>query len=503
MRLATVVATLVVISTGPALAGGSVMARQAVKGTLVVVSPLDRAGYENYLAKMFPKYVLWTDPASPKSSVTLPPGMLAMTLFLLPSLPEPVLPDGSWEASLPVTMDDLNQKGVLIASRVIPTPGQNEGSVSFLIQAPNEQLLKSALEEALNYEHFPLTKPITREAADLRQMRTVACLPSSTPRELGAVGEAAEASLYSELVGVHAFQVVGREALPVSALGPMSAEQLRQVGNDIHAQAVAFAQIASGETVCKDHTEYKTTDRKSISDQRQAEWDDAVAKLRAAGKAVPRKGPVPDLVWAAPYLVRQYVTTVTGDLRLLEVASGRPLVTYSLDAKVEGDPDSEQPRTYDYRWYSIADTESRDSRDEQEYRVVFRTPEATQAIREKIIGFGKVLVARTILPTPSAGETAAAPGGEELRRDARVLEVDGRAIFIDLGRAAGVQLGDRFVAWGEKQLKDPETGDVIETIRARLAELKVVEVFDKTSRCELPEGTSPDALKAGMALAKG
>jgi hypothetical protein len=488
---------------GAAFAGGPVLTRQAAKGTLLVVSNLDRGDYEDFLARMLPQYVIWTTPMTPRDHVALPPGHLAMVLFLFTSLPEPVAMDGSWVDSLPVPTSDLNRPGIIIASKIVAVPGQGQPSVGMLIQTPNEQLLRITFEEALRYEHFPLKKPIIREVADLRHVRSIASLPTVAPSYLASVGSAAEYELYSELLRLRAFQVVGREAMPIAA-GPrlVSADRLQELGRELRVQAVALVQLEEAETICEEHTEFRKSKQKRVSAEKQKAYDDIVAKLMAEGKPLPRRGPKADLVWAAPYLVRRYTTRVTGAVRIIDTETGRDLVTHEIDGKLRGNEEDEGVRKFDYRWYKMDDIDDRDARNEDEYRVRLRDAAAIQVARDQVIGFGKLLAARAILPSPGDLDIPEPPPVEPREPVAKILEVVGNDVFINLGRKDGIQEGDAFVVWGEKQLKDPDTGRVIETIRAEIAGIRVKGVYERTSLCYISTRPSFGSLAPGMEVVR-
>ena len=482
----------------PAFAGGPVMPRQAPKGTLLVVSNLQRSDYEGLLTQLNPKFVEWVDLTTPRESIALPPAYVCMVLFLIRSEPGGLALHPSWRNEFPATEDVLARPDMIIASKLLPVKGDvDPWYVTMLIMAPTTKLLGACITEGMGLKDFPLKAPITHEVADLRQVQDLACLPSLADRAVAGVGNAAEAALYRSLIDLRAFQVVGREAMPVARHPDLSTvRQLQKLARDLKVQAVAFASIDTAETVCEEHTEFKRTNKTAASDDARKEFDAAKAKFEAQGRKVTKTGPDPDLVWAAPYQVRKYTTRVVGDVKILNGADGRALFVYKIDGSSQSQEDDEV-RSPDYHWYKSDDTYSSDNRHTKEYAVRLRATDAQEIARQEVSHVGETLAVRAMLSAPGEQVLPPVEPITSTQVTARIIALEEKLIYVDLGREGGAKVGEDFSAWEEKVLKDPATGRTIETVRRRGARFKVSEVFEKVSRCEILEQDPATKLQIG------
>lgn len=492
-----------VLVLAPAWAGGPVMPRQAVKGTLIVVSNLERADYEDFIAKLRPKYVIWVTPQTPRDSITMPPAGLAMVLFLLRSQPEGIRLDPSWTPDLPVPAGQLTYPATMIAATTIHPPGKPKPKppwyVTMVIMAPNDKLMSVTLKEAVVLRDFPLAKPVRHEVIDLRELKAIACLPSVAGSYLGPLGSAAEAALYRALIDLRSFRVVGREALPIaSAPAVMTIEQVRRIGQQLRVQALAFAELSEAESQCEEEIRYRTRHRSGVSAERQREFDELKERYDREGKTLKQKRPTADLTWAAPYRHREYTTSVAGLVKVVDVATGQPILTYPIDDSVSSEEEDEV-RSFDYRWH-YKDDVRRGSRSTDTYLCPLRTMDAIEICRSEVTSFGAFLGARAMLPIPGKDFVAEYPPVAGVDVVARVLSADGTDVFIDYGRERLAREEDTFSFWADKDLQDPDTGEVIETIKTRAIRLRVMDVYQKTSRCEIVQQSEEHALQVGMTL---
>ncbi len=499
--------TMMLAWVAPAVAGSSVMVRHSALGGLVLVTNAPAEGYAELVDRLKPTYLQIADPAAPKDALREMPDKLVFMLFVLKHGPEGLKIDPSWLADLPVTSGDLAERAnLMIAARLTPIPGSRAALCRMLLKAPTDRLLAGLIREALAMTgDFPVGKPIAHPVADLRAVRAIACLPSMAGR-LESLGTAAEAALYKTLVDLRAFQVVGREALPIVATPTlMTLPQVQQLGRDLKVQALAIARIAGAETTCVEKTEYKKSSKKSVSVQRQREYDEAKRKLAAEGKTPRKPTPDPDLVWAAPYHTRDYTTSLSGEVQILDTTTGAALLTYDLGSSVAAEEEDEV-KSADYRWVRSADIDDYDSG--RKFGVRLRVAEAVELTRSRVAALGALLATRAMLPIP--GEVTApeqtATGGtggpvtEGNKLTGKILSIEGTSVYLNLGREQGLRVGDGLTVWIGKELKDPDTGNTVETIKTRGARLKVAELYGKTSRCEVVEQSTDGAMQVGAAV---
>lgn len=477
-----------------AWAGGPVLPRQAVKGTLLVISNLERANYEELIGKLRPKYAEWVTPDTAKGSLNLPTdSYVCLQLFLMQSNPQGVNLDPSWAPDLPLPPETFARPDLVIAAKSVPGARKELYSIKMLLVAPTEKLLAGLINEAMALQQFPLDKPIVHPTVDLRAVQAVACLPSLVARAgLGPVGDSAEAALYRSLIGLKAFQVVGREAMPVPAPPNLSTvRRVQELGRELGVDALVFAAIEDVQTSCKEYTEYTRSNKKRTSPEAQKRLDEYRAAQAKLGRIVTKTVADPDEVWAAPYQVYEYTTTLSGRILMLNVADGKQLLEYPLDGRLSA-TEKDEPRVY--AWYKIRDLDSSDSRQERQYTVRARITDAAEIARQNAEQFGAFLELRALLRAPGEPPpTAVTP-----QQTVRILAADKTIAFIDSGQEQGVRVGDEFSVWQERELKDPQTGATIEKVRTRIARLRVVEVFARTARCDILEQQPDTLLEAGM-----
>ncbi|NSW57738.1 MAG: hypothetical protein HPY44_17155 [Armatimonadetes bacterium] len=483
-------------------AGGAVLPRQAVKGTLIIVSNRERAVFENHLSGLKPQYLVWVSPDTPRDQVEMPPAGLAMVLFLIQTSPEGVPIDPSWDEDLPVPAGEINKAGMMIAAKTIHPPGNPvpKWYACVAVSAPNEKLLKVNLAEAMRLEEFPLNKPIVRDVLDLRRFRSIACLPLPTEGYYGPINTAAEAALYRALVDLRVFNVVGRESLSLSPLGgSVVGARARDLGRDLNVDALVYVDITGAETTCEERIKYKKSSKTAVSATRQREFEREKAEAEAKGRTYSRKSPSPDLVWAAPYRVRTFTTALEGSVRMIDARNGAEVLVFDIsDETVSREEDA--VRSIDYRWYPRDEIDEEDADLIQTYTCRLAVAEATELVRAEIDRFRVFLDTRAMLPIPGQDFEAQYPPIPGADTVARVISIDGPDIFIDLGREHSVKLGDSLSLWIDKQLTDPATGEVIETIKARAATVQVVEVYQRTSRCEIVKESAETPFAVGMEL---
>ena len=72
---------------------------------------------------------------------------------------------------------------------------------------------------------------------------------------------------------------------------------------------------------------------------------------------------------------------------------------------------------------------------------------------------------------------------------ARVADVDGKEVFLSAGEDLGVKVGDEFVVYKKgKEIKDPETGEVLGFRTTKSGRVRVTEVQKKLAIAEVIEG---------------
>ena len=475
------------------------MVRHSMLGSAIIVTNVAQTDYASLLDRLKPKYLECVEAATAKDNVRMPPDPLVYVLFLLRHDSGGTGLDASWAEDLPVSQEQFGDaSSIIIAAKRTRVPGQKTPLVHMLIKAPTQRLLDVAVQQSLGLYEFPFRKPIIYETVDLRHVRAIACLPS-VAEKYSAIGNAAEATLYRALIGLRAFRVVGREAMPIaSAPSLMTTADVRRLGRDLNVQALAFARIRDAETICKEETRYKKSRKTSVSPEKQRAFDDLKRKLEKQGKRMKRKRPETDLVWAAPYQHREYATTVRGEIKVLDTANGQNLLTYEIEGSKKTE-EQDTVRSSQYRWYKKDEIDKSWMRHEEEYGVRLRTPAAIEVARQQVATLGDFLSTRAILPVPGEALPDAPPVGEA-GTAAKVLNVDGQDVYISLGRQQGLREGDTLSLWVDKALRDPDTGKTIETVRTRGAQIKVVELYEKTSRCEIVSESEDHRLGAGMTI---
>lgn len=492
------VLVVLLIAAAPSWAGDPMITRHANLGATIIVSNTDRYAFEDFVSALRPRFLEWVDVSTPRDQVRQMPEPVVFIIFLIRADQEGVPLHPSWNDDYPANLSAITRWNIELAARHLPAPDQKPPRESLLIKAPTDALLQAGIAEAFRFGRFPENRPITHPVVDLRQYPSVACLPSIANEEAQAVGEAAEVGLYHSLTELGAFRVVGRENRIIAERPEFSTQaQLQSLGRKLGVQAVAFTEIGKCQTHCKETTDYRTTTRKGVSPERQREYDQWARREREEGREVTKDRPDPDMVWAAQYHTRQYTTTVSGRALLVDANSGDAILVFEVEGSMEME-EADTIEDIDYRWYRMEDIDNT-SYDSREFWADLRVVDAARIAGNKLSEFGDRLAARAILPAPGE-EPPIEEGTEPTGPRAKVLSVDGKTVFINLGGEAGVEEGDGFSLWSERKLTDPDTGEVLETVPIRTARLEVAEVFAKTSRCDLIEAVKGAKLEPGTVV---
>lgn len=500
MRTRLLIALAVLALAAAAWGDDPAMTRQASKGTLIVVSNLERASFEQAIADLRPQYVLWVSPESDRQAIEMPETGLAMILFLLTTADGLPQLHPSWTAELPVPLTGFANPSVVTAARVVepaskPTPRLY---TPVLVMAPTAHLVDGALCDAMQQSTLPLKGPVVRDVADLRHVRAMACLSVIGKGYDAGISTAAESALYRGLLWLDAFRVVGRENAEV-ALAPsaITARRAAELGNRLRVQALAYVDITEAQTRCEEQTRYRKTNKTSVSPDRQREFDQQKAKAQAEGRKFEAETATPDLVWAAPYKYRECTTSVRGSVKIIDAPSGVAILTYEIGG-AETEEEVDEPRTVDYGWYRRKDVDKTYTTTHTFLRPV-SVSLASEMVRRQVAECIGYLQTRALLPTPESKFAHLDEPADEGPR-ARVLSVDGDDVFIDFGQDRSVRQGDSFSMWAEKTLKDPQTGATIEVITIRQSTLVVVEVYERTSRCRVVKRSEERPLTVGDEL---
>jgi len=84
-----------------------------------------------------------------------------------------------------------------------------------------------------------------------------------------------------------------------------------------------------------------------------------------------------------------------------------------------------------------------------------------------------------------------------------VIQVDGKKIYIDLGREQGVQVGQKYTLFKEgKVIKHPVTGKIMGVERNEMGTIKIVSVEKEMAIGEAEDGTITSILKPGDKVKK-
>ncbi len=497
LRILPLFAVAACLLSAASWAADPMITRHANLGATIIVSNVDRYEFEDFVAALKPRFLEWVDVSTPKQQVPAMPEPVVFIIFLIRADSEGVDLHESWHEDYPANLSGIARWNIELAARHLPAPDQKPPRESLLIKAPTEPLLWAAVAEAFRFGRFPENRPITHNVIDLRPYPSVACMPSVAGPEAEAVGNAAEVGLYRGLLDLRAFRVVGRDNPIITDGASFSTqEQLQRLGRQLAVQAVTFAEIGEAKTQCKETIEYKTTGRRGISPERQAEFDRWAAQERAAGREVDKDRPDADMVWAAQYRERLYTTTLSGRVLFVDTNTGDIVFVFEVSGSTEAE-EADEPRDRDYRWYRIEDTRSSSRLRTREYWDDLRVVDAAQLASAKLTEFASRLAARAILPVPGR-EPDRPSQTDPTGPTAKILSVDGSSVFLNLGSDAGVQEKDSFSLFADKQLRDPDTGEVVETIQTRIARLEVVEVFTRVCRCELVQATEGVKLEPGM-----
>ena len=90
------------------------------------------------------------------------------------------------------------------------------------------------------------------------------------------------------------------------------------------------------------------------------------------------------------------------------------------------------------------------------------------------------------------GGGAAVGGAKQVEVDARIANVNGSTVYINAGSNAGVAVGDKLQVFRlGKEIKDPTTGEVLDTESSEIGELVVTQVKEKISIAAYTGSTPP------------
>jgi hypothetical protein len=79
----------------------------------------------------------------------------------------------------------------------------------------------------------------------------------------------------------------------------------------------------------------------------------------------------------------------------------------------------------------------------------------------------------------------------------KVILSKGDKVYINRGTREGVSVGDAFIVGKAEVLRDPDTGEVLDKTVETIAKIKVTQVKEKLSICELTQG---GGVKKGMSI---
>lgn len=84
-----------------------------------------------------------------------------------------------------------------------------------------------------------------------------------------------------------------------------------------------------------------------------------------------------------------------------------------------------------------------------------------------------------------------------------VIQIDGKKVYIDLGRDQGVQVGQKYTLFKEgKVIKHPVTGKIMGVERNEMGTIKIVSVEKEMAIGEVEDGTITSVLKPGDKVKK-
>lgn len=101
---------------------------------------------------------------------------------------------------------------------------------------------------------------------------------------------------------------------------------------------------------------------------------------------------------------------------------------------------------------------------------------------------------------PGAAQPAATPatdagGARIIDASPKIVKIEPTGeVYISLGAKAGVKLGDKVIVLGEKEIRNPDTGEVMGVDTFDKAELTVIKVMDNISLCKNSKALSNNKL---------
>lgn len=493
-RLAVTLVLAAVLLSASAHAAENALTKQGPRGQVIVVSNVARQAHQGLVSALRAKRLQWVAPSTDRESLPESDLPLAMVLFVLQSGRELNLHE-SWRPFLPLVLAEVARPSTAIASRSVTIRGQKLTCVCALLMAPTTRLLRATIEEARELESLPTSRPLVRQPMDLRSARTLAVLPSLVSDRFSPLGSAAESELTQAVLSLGAFRVVGRDRLPNDGddfrYGP---DDAREIARDLRVDAVAFVRLGQAESTCTEYTRYATTNKTAASSERMEEFRRWKAREEAAGRTVKKKGPEPDLIYAAPYTARRYTTRIAGELRVVAAQTGRPDLVLTLQDQGTEET-SEQPAKDDYRWYSIDAIEDEDEREERTYSARLRTAAAVALVRRVMRKTPDFLRTRVMLPGDSGlGETAQDTPASLSGLVGEIVLVEGPDIFVSLGHRDHLVPGATLLVYPSSARV---SGLHADERRGSVARLRVEAVFARTSQCRVLDATRPSAVIVG------
>jgi len=97
---------------------------------------------------------------------------------------------------------------------------------------------------------------------------------------------------------------------------------------------------------------------------------------------------------------------------------------------------------------------------------------------------------RGSLPTNQGGareiKAESLPSGQPLELVPKIIKIEPSGeVYINIGNKSGVKLGDKFKAIGEREIRNPDTGELLDTDTYDKAELLVTKVMENISLCRV------------------
>jgi len=93
---------------------------------------------------------------------------------------------------------------------------------------------------------------------------------------------------------------------------------------------------------------------------------------------------------------------------------------------------------------------------------------------------------RGSLPSDRGGSQALAEPSKPSELVPKVIKVEATGeVYINIGNKSGVKVGDKMVVYGEKEIRNPDTGEVMGVDTFDKAEMTVTKVMENISLCKV------------------